>query len=254
MTKTKYFSKKQECFFAKCAKDDQDPNINDGRAFRQWTFGDKQGQTLGYEQVDVQGFVESAYTDEFMDEMHLNIGLQTPDGVQVVQIVLDNGTGSGMHKDSVAFCRKARNIDLSQKVIFGVFQDFKNTWQGKHGTVVPSHLTISQPGGQYRTQPVAKYFEYDPESKNSYCLNENDEKVFLPEVEVTSHMGKGKRDTSARDEVLYKEITDFIARVEVECKERRESRPNTDAEVANAAVAGVVTGNNDGDELEDAPF
>ena len=226
---TKYYEKKSDgCFFAKCPKDDQNDEVQDGRMWRHWTFGDKEGKTLGYEVTEIAGLIESAYIKEFPDTTFFNIGVQTNRGVEVLQVKL-------MEKDAQSIAKKLRNIDLNKDVCFGAWLNTKGAFQAHGRTITPCYLTVQQSDGA-KGKSVPSAYEYV----------EGEGYVGLPAGIKTQKMGKDVWDFTERDEALYKEITTFIDRVQNEVGDtRKEAREPTPAE-AEKALAGPA--DNDPDE------
>ena len=240
MNKTRYFKKKNDgVYFASCPKDDQDDTVQDGRKWRHWTFGEKEGKTLGYEESELAGLIESAYINDFNGEESINIGMQTNEGVVVLQVQIDGKWG--MTKDILSISKKLRNIDLQKDVCFGAWLNSKGAYKTQHGnTITPCYLTVQQFNGVKGVSVEGTFPYIEGEGYDG-----------LPAPEVKSVRGKETKDFSARDEILYKELTDFCARVEKECKGRKDARPNTPAEDLNAQIP-EVAGNVE--ESEDLPF
>jgi hypothetical protein len=218
MQNTRYYEKKNDgVFFARCAKDDQVETVQDGRIQRQWEYAGNKGQTLGYEVSEIHGLIESAHIKEFADKTYLNIGVQHPQGVDVLQVEI-------MGKDAQTLAKKLRNIKLDAEVCFGTWLNTKSAFQAHGRTIVPCYLTVQQSDG-LKGVAVESTFKYV----------EGVGYEGLPSGVKTQKMGKDIWDFSERDEVLFKEIEDFIGRVESECKGRKENRPQTPAEVGAAS-------------------
>lgn len=234
--KTRYFSKKNEdgCFFAKCGKDDQSESIQDGRAYRHWTFGDKEGQTLGWEYKTLSGLVESSFIKEASQysEEQWCIGLQNTEGgfVDVLQLDMCKKDGS-FSQDVLTLAKKLPNIDLDSEFTFGCWHNNEGAWKTPQGkTVIPCYLTLQQNG-----QNVKSAYEF---KDGAY--------VGLPDPEVKTVRGKEVKDFSERDNFLFEKISEFNKAVSA--LGRKDNRPKTEAEVA----ATVPPSSEDDDS--DVPF
>tara|TARA_R110000824_G_scaffold117470_5_gene269496 strand:- start:19355 stop:20041 length:687 start_codon:yes stop_codon:yes gene_type:complete len=223
MNNTRYYEKKNDgVFFAKCHKDDQVDTVNDGRMWRHWTFGDKEGKTLGYESAEIHGLIESAYLKEFADKTYLNIGVQHPQGVDVLQVEL-------MAKDAQTLAKKLRGINLAEEVCFGTWLNTKGAFQAHGRTIVPCYLTVQQSNGVKGVAVPSTFAFVDGVGYEG-----------LPAGVKTQKMGKDVWSFEERDEVLFKEVEDFVKRVEVECAGRKDSRPQTPAEAAPVETEAVL--------------
>ena len=215
---TRYYSKKSQSgvFFSKLPKDQQVPS-DDGRIERKWTFGDKSGSSWGYETTELQGMVVSAYIDESEYGINFCIGLAHEQGQDVLQVPMFK-EGS-LTSDIVGLARKVRGIDLSQDLLIGLWMNTKGSWTTPNGTTItPCYTTLKQPGVPHPV-PVPGTWEYKDGAYEG-----------LPGPVITTKMGKEVKDFSERDEVLYKEITDFCARVDA--SGNKDKVPATPAEVA----------------------
>lgn len=222
--KTRYFEKKSQdaLFFAKCGKDDQDASVNDGRKYRHWKFGEKEGQTLGWECPKVGGLIESFYIQEAgpYNEERLCIGLQNPeDGfVDVLQFDLNKKDGS-LSQDVLGIAKKLPNLDTGVEMTFGCWLNNEGAWKTQHGNmVIPCYVTVEQNG-----QNVKSAYPYV-----------NGAYGGLPEPEVKTVRGKETKDFTARDEFLYVELVEFGR--QVDALGRKNNRPKTEAETANPAA------------------
>jgi len=230
---TKYYEKKGDgVFFAACPKDDRDMSVEDGRVERHWNYGGKDGSTVGFEVSELAGLIESAYLQEFDNRSVFNIGLQTNKGIAVLQVQL-------MGKDAQGLAKKLRGIDLSKDVCFGAWLNSKGTFKAHGREITPCYLTTQQ---------------FDEETQKGKAVEGTfpyvQDKGYegLPAGIKTTKMGKDTWNFDARDEVLYKEITDFIARFNKEIGDsRKNARPQTPAEAQKQTVPPE-------DDDEEVPF
>lgn len=223
--KTRYFNKKNEdgLFFAKCGKDDQDQSIQDGRRLRHWTFGNEEGQTLGWEERQIGGLIESSYIDpvsQYNGERWC-LGFQNENGtVDVLQIELCKKDGS-FSQDVLTLAKKLPNIDLDSEFTFGCWHNSTGAWKTKEGkTVVPCYLTLSQ-----NADSVKSAYEYKDGAYEG-----------LPAPEVKTVRGQEIKDFTARDNFLFESINAFSAKVEA--LGRKNNRPQTQNELATPVAAG----------------
>lgn len=223
MRETRYYEKKQEGkFFARCPRD-SDPDIQDGRFWREWVFGEgtageKRGKTLGWESERLKGFIESAYIKEFDDRFTFNIGLQNDEGVDVLTVELDT-------PDSVSVANILRGIDLEFPI--EVFCKAGAPYKNKYGkTVTPQYLAFKQPSGT----PDWTY-AWDSSTKSLEGLAPG----------VTKRHGKKIYDFTKRNEAMDKEIREFCEKVtELNRKDSREQTPaeiNADQSGSNVSEA-----------------
>jgi len=238
--KTRYFSKKNEdaVYFAKCGKDDQDASVQDGRAYRHWKFGEKEGKTLGWEYKTVTGLIESFFVQEAgpYSEERLCIGLQNPEGgfVEVLQFDMCKKDGS-FSQDVCGIAKKLPNINTGEELTFGCWHASEQAWKTQQGkTIIPCYVTVQQNG----TNVPSAY----PYKDGAY------EGIPAPEIKVLR--GKETKDFAARDEFFFGEIQKFGKMVEA--LGRKNQRPKTEAEQANpqAESSSPVAA----DIEEDAPF
>jgi len=223
MQNTRYYEKKNDgIYFSRLPKADQQPG-NDGRICRKWEAAGKSGETYGYAVKEVDGHIESAYVDESEYGIRLCIGLQHPQGVDVVQIKLYKENGQ-MTQDGAGIAKKLANIDLDQPICFGTFLATQSSYEIQGRKITPCYITLKKPGGQWGIN-YKSIFDYNAETR-SY--------EGLPGPEVKMVGPKEVKDFSARDAVLFAEIEKFCARVDADpnVKARKAERPQTPAETA----------------------
>ncbi len=222
MRKTRYYQKKNDGkFFSKLPKDDQNQSIQDGRLLRDWTFGNDTGQTLGYEEKELVGVIESAYIQKFEsgDKMFC-VGLQHQDGVDVFQC--DLTSKYGLNDDVCAFGLRFDAIDLDCPVSLSVYVGKPNAKGFQK-----AYLNINQFG-----KPVWPNFKKT--DKFSY--------EGVPDMEEVTKLGETTYDSTKRDDFLFEKVQEFMKMVEAKGhKDKREATP------AEAAPSGPDVG--DGDDL-----
>lgn len=228
MRPTRYYSKKQDTatFFAKCPKDDQNPDVQDGRIVRHSEYGGQKYETLGWEVAELEGIIESMYiTDMPSGERLFCIGLQAEDGVDVLQCDFNNAFG-GMNNDVAAIALRHESIDLEFPVKFTIYQGRPN----KHGRK-PCYLNVFQLG-----KTVWPSFERD-HSGGPFDY------IGVPQTVVGEKMGKTTYDTAERDQFLYEILKGIIKKVDD--LNRKDDREPTPAEASKASIQGIE---------EDVPF
>ena len=230
MNKTRYYAVKDGMFFSRLPKDDQDESVQDGRSWREWTFGDKSGKTLGYTEKSLTGFVESLYFDKDFDGVkQICIGLQTSDGVKVYQFPFKNAYNS-MHDHTVALAMVHDALELEFPVTLSIFLGKANP----KGYQRP-YLNLEQ--ARKNVWPTYKKVEG---SKFDY--------EGVPPVVKREEMGETVYDSKDRDIFLYAKLEELMKAVDA--KAHRDNRPNTPAEDLNDQIPAVPAG----DVEEDVPF
>lgn len=225
MRETRYYQMKADGIFFSRLPKDADPNVKDGREFRQWTFGNDTGQTLGYIDKTISGVIESAYIQDFESgDRFFCVGLQHQDGVDVFQCELMGKYG--MNNAAEAWALRWGNIDLDLPVQLSVYIGKPN----KNG-FKPAYLNINQAG-----RPVWPTFD---RKKEGFGYE------GVPDLVKTEKMGKVTYNSDEKDEFLYGQLKEFMAKVEASGK--KESRSATPAESA-------VGSSNTEDDSEDVPF
>ena len=218
---TRYYSKKSESgiFFSRLPNDQQEPG-DDGRIERHWTFGSDKGSTWGYEALNLQGSPVSAYIDENEKVgTQFCLGVAHEQGQDVLQVPMFKE--GKLTKDILGLAKKLRGIDLDQELLIGLWMYTKGAWKTPQGkTITPCYTTLKQPGVPHPVSVPGTY-KYNEETRQY---------EGLPGPVITTKMGKEVKDFSARDEVLYQEITDFCARVDA--SGNKDKVPSTPAEVA----------------------
>ncbi len=208
MSKSKYWQKKTDgYFFSPCPKDDQNPDVQDGRFLREWNFGKESGTTLGYRCTQLLGDIESAFVSEMPDgALFFGIGLQLNGEVDVFQVEIGSS-------DTLPVCQVLANIDLEQPLEIQCYLNTKKSYQAHGRTVIPCNLSFKQNGDN-----IPWKFPWNAE-----------EKTFdgLPDVGIK--LG-GVKDYTERNAVFEKEIEAFIERVKPYAEARKSNRPQTDAE------------------------
>ncbi len=188
----KYYQIKSEGkWFAKCPKTDSDPNIKDGREFRSWEFGEKQGQTLGWFKNSIKGRITGAEVKPLGEDMYFAIYMDNGD---VVQLKL-------YESNFLALTQVLGSIDLGTEVEFKPALNEKKAWTNKYGRrVVPTALYINQ--GDDR---LAQRWAYNA-----------DLRWFdgLPKPTVEEKFGRKVRDNSAMEAAFDGELDSFIQRVD----------------------------------------
>jgi len=121
MRNTRYFRIKEGKFFAPCPKDDNSPDVQDGRIVREWTNkAGEHGTTVGYQQTVIDGLIEYMKEVEGNDGMEIQIGVQEQDGVSVLVLnKKDNYHNLNHNVRAVALRHDA--IDLNKPVRFSIF-------------------------------------------------------------------------------------------------------------------------------------
>lgn len=187
-----YQIKSEGKWFAKCPKTDSDPNVKDGREFRHWTFGDKEGQTLGWFKGSLVGLITGAEVKPLGEDMFFCLYLDNGD---VAQWKLYESTFLGL-------ANSLSGIDLTRPVRLDAELNPKKTWTNpKSGkSIVPTALYIKQ--GDERP---AQRWEYNA-----------DEKWFdgLPRPIVEEKFGRKTKDHAPTYAAFDEELNKFIIRVE----------------------------------------
>lgn len=228
--KTRYYANKEDGFFSRLSKDDQDETVQDGRAYRHWTYGNDSGKTLGYTDKELSGFVESLYFDKDFDgAKQVCIGLQTSDGVKVYQFPLKDKYHS-LHTHTVAIAMVHESLELEFPLTLSIFLGKPN----KNGYQKP-YLNLSQ-----AQKPVWPSYKKVEGSKFDY--------EGVPPVVKREEMGETIYDSKERDIFLYAKLEELMAKVEA--SGRKSERAPTPAEDLNNQIPAVA-----GDaEEEDMPF
>lgn len=188
----KYYQIKSEGkFFAKCPKTDSDPNIQDGREFRSWEFGEKKGKTLGWFKDSIKGRIAGAEVKPLGEDMFFAIYMDNSD---VAQFKL-------YESNFLAIAQVLGSIDLGAEVEFKPALNEKRAWTNKYGKVViPTALYINQ--GEDRLAQRWPYNEgirwFDG----------------LPKPTVEEKFGRKVRDNSAMEAAFDGELDAFIQRVD----------------------------------------
>ena len=131
------------------------------------------------------------------------------------------GVSSLLAKDAQTLAKKLRGINLAEEVCFGTWLNTKGAFQAHGRTIVPCYLTVQQSNGVKGVAVPSTFAFVDGVGYEG-----------LPAGVKTQKMGKDVWSFEERDEVLFKEVEDFVKRVEVECAGRKDSRPQTPAEAA----------------------
>jgi len=209
MRNTRYYQKKNDgVFFARCPKDDQDASVDDGRKMRDWTYGTDTGQTLGYSQETINGYIESMFINKTKDGTRMFcVGLQTADGVDVFQCELKNNF-LALNDDVVAFALRHDKIDLEFPVSLSIYVGKPNKSGFKR-----AYLNLGQLGG-----PIWPSYKRDKENPFHY--------EGVPDVEKKESMGDVKYDSTLRDEFLYEKLEELMKDVAKRGQEsKREETP-----------------------------
>ena len=230
MRKTRYYSKKYDgIFFAKCAKDDSDPTVQDGRIERPWKRGKDEGIHVGWESKTIRGFIESMYIQKFdSGDTQLCVGVQTDDGVDVLQMPLLNSWNS-MNGDVVTIALRHDAIQLEFPVEFYVSIGNAN----KNG-YKPCYLNINQANKiVWQTYKKTGKFTYEG----------------VPDVLEEEGIDGTEYNSKARDKFLKEKLDELIANVD--SLNRKAERPSTPAEEAKSIPATAsVADSNDEDDFE----
>ncbi len=226
--KTRYWKKridsktKEAFWFQPCPKDDRDPDVKDDRFFVNWEFAKTEGQTLGWEKGNlmIEGQIESVFANAVGDSVILAIGVNSGEQIDVFQVEIENDNNV-MPKDGVSTALVLRGIDLKKDILIELKRgkDYKSSY----GSVItPWDISFSQDGGWIKwTFPWEKGAPYHTGLEKP--------------IRTEGLGGKVKVDSSARDEVLLKEVEDFIKRFKDEIgNSRKEARPATENETAAA--------------------
>ena len=186
-----YQIKSEGKFFAKCPKTDSDPNVKDGREFRSWEFGEKQGQTLGWFKDAIKGRITGAEVKPLGEDMFFCIYMDNGD---VVQFKL-------YESNFLALAQILGSISLSDEVEFKPALNEKKAWTNKYGKrVVPTALYVNQ--GEER---LAQRWPYDSDARWF---------TGLPKPTVEEKFGRKVRDNSAMEAAFDGELDAFIQRVD----------------------------------------
>lgn len=213
MRKTRYYSKKFDgVFFAKCSKDDSDPTVQDGRIERPWQRGKDEGIHVGWEAKTIRGFIESMYFQKFdSGDTQFCVGVQTDDGVDVLQMPLINKWNS-MNDDVVAIALRHDAIELEFPVEFSIFVG--NAYRTGYR---PCYLNIKQ-----ANKPV--WQTYKKTGKFTY--------EGVPDVIKEEGIDGTDYNSKNRDKFLKGKLDELVA--SVDALNKKEERPNTPAEQANS--------------------
>ena len=188
----KYYQIKTEGkWFAKCPKTDNDPQVEDGREFREWEFGEKSGRTLGWFKDTLRGRITGAEVKPLGEDMFFCIYLDNGD---VAQFKL-------YEQNFLGLAQVLGSISLDEEVELKAALNEKKAWTNKYGKrVVPTALYINQ--GQDR---LAQRWAYNSE-----------ERWFdgLPKPTVEEKFGRKVRDNSAMEAAFDGELDAFIQRVD----------------------------------------
>ena len=191
MSKKYYSIKSEGMFFAKCPKTDSDPDVNDGRTYREWQFGEKSGKTLGWFKESLKGKITGAEVKPLGEDMFF-------------AIYLDNGDVFQMKLYESNFLGVAQilgSISLDEEVEFKAALNERKAWTNKYGKrVVPTAIYVNQ--GEER---LAQRWQYNA-----------DERWFdgLPKPTVEEKFGRKVRDNSAMEAAFDGELDAFIQRVD----------------------------------------
>lgn len=230
MRKTRYYSKKFDgVFFAKCAKDDSDPTVQDGRIERPWKRGKDEGIHVGWESKTIRGFIESMYIQKFdSGDTQICVGVQTEDGVDVLQMPLLNSWNS-MNGDVVTIALRHDAIQLEFPVEFYVSIGNAN----KNG-YKPCYLNINQANKiVWQTYKKTGKFTYEG----------------VPDVVKEEGIAGTEYNSKARDKFLKEKLDELIANVD--SLNRKAERPSTPAEEAKSIPATAnAADSNDEDDFE----
>ncbi len=188
----KYYSIKSEGkWFAKVPGADADPDINDGREFRHWSFGDKEGKTLGWFKQSLIGKVAGAAVQPLGEDMFFTIYLDNDDAAQF-KLYESNFLG---------VANILGGIDLNKPIELKAALNEKRAWKNQYGkTVVPTALYITQSG-----ERITQTWPYDSEARWF---------TGLRKAEVSEKFGRKVRDTSSMEAAFDTEIDTFIQRVD----------------------------------------
>lgn len=216
MRPTRYYEKKNDGYFFAKAPKDYEPVEGDGTSMREWQFGSKTGETLGWKKTELSGRIESAFYKSFDGDDGLqeffNIGLQTDDGVDVLSIKLYNG-------DTLGICQVLPSININNPITFGLKDGKPYTIKlpnGQEKVIQPKVLTVSQEGVKMSWQ-----WPWDKEAK---------EFTGLPKPKTETKRGNRVINTDERDTVFYEAIQAFCDQVEIACSGMKDEREQTPAE------------------------
>tara|TARA_R110002096_G_scaffold392773_1_gene587770 strand:+ start:2759 stop:3460 length:702 start_codon:yes stop_codon:yes gene_type:complete len=232
MRKTRYYSKKFDgVFFAKCAKDDSDPTVQDGRIERPWKRGKDEGIHVGWESKIIRGFIESMYIQKFdSGDTQLCVGVQTDDGVDVLQMPLLNKWNS-MNDDVVTIAMRHDAIQLEFPVEFSIY-----VGNAKPTGYRPCYLNIRQAN-------KVVWQTYKKKDKSSFRYE------GVPDVVKEEGIAGTEYNSKARDKFLKEKLDELIANVD--SLNRKAERPSTPAEEAKSIPATAsVADSNDEDDFE----
>lgn len=208
----KYYSIKTEGkWFAKCSKTDNDPQVEDGRVYREWEFGEKSGKTLGWFKDTLKGRITGAEVKPLGEDMYFAIYLDNGD---VVQFKL-------YESNFLAITQVLGSIDLGDEVEFKAGLNEKKAWTNKYGKrVVPTTLYVNQ-----GTERLAQRWAYDADARWF---------TGLPKPTVEEKFGRKVRDNSAMEAAFDGELDAFIQRVDAYLGIDNEGdAASTDVEVAD---------------------
>ena len=188
----KYYSIKPEGkWFAKVPGADADPDINDGRQFRDWIWGDKEGKTLGWFKQSLIGKVTGAAVQPLGEDMFFTIYLDSDDAAQFKLY----------ESNFLSIANILGGIDLNKNIELKAALNEKRAWKNQYGkTVIPTALYITQSG-----ERIAQTWPYDSEARWF---------TGLPEAQVSEKFGRKVRDTSLMEAAFDTEIDTFIQRVD----------------------------------------
>mgnify|MGYP003642237482 FL=1 len=194
----KYYSIKQEGkFFAKTPGADADPNIQDGREFRNWTFGHgetkKEGRTLGWFKQSLQGLITGSEVKPLGEDMVFCIYLDTGD---VAQFKLYESNFLGL-------ANVLAGIDLSRPIKLDAALNDKRAWKNKYGKmVVPTALYVNQGSKDER---IPQTWAYD-ESIRWF--------TGLPKPVLVEKFGREVRDVTLMNAAFDEQLDQFVSRVD----------------------------------------
>jgi len=188
----KYYQIKSEGkWFAKVPGADADPNVKDGREYRNWQFGEKSGSTLGWFKKSLEGLITGAEVKPLGEDMFFCIYLDNGD---VAQWKLYESTFLGLSQILAG-------INLTQPIRFDAALNEKRAWTNKYGKrVVPTALYVSQGGDK-----LPQTWPYDADNKWF---------TGLPKPQVEEKFGRKIRDTSLMEAAFDAELDSFIQRIE----------------------------------------
>lgn len=188
----KYYSIKSEGkWFAKVPGADADPDINDGREFRHWNFGEKDGKTLGWFKQVLQGKITGAAVQPLGEDMFFTIYLDNDDAAQFKLY----------ESNFLSVANILGGIDLNKNIELKAGLNEKRAWKNQYGkTIVPTALYITQSG-----ERIAQTWQYDSETRWF---------TGLPKPEVNEKFGRKVRDTSLMEAAFDTEVDCFIQRVD----------------------------------------